>query len=49
MKLTRVLSLKMQESEIPTNKICKVLSVSIPFVSKWKKKYKEEGLPCLPI
>ena len=45
----RSLSLKMQEAGISTDKICKVLSVSRPFVSKWKKKYSTEGLSCLPV
>jgi putative transposase len=45
----RTLSLKMQEAGISTENICEVLSVSRPFVSKWKKKYATEGLSCLPV
>jgi len=48
MELIRTLALKMQEAEIPNDKICQVLSVSKAFLSKWKRKYKEEGISCLP-
>ena len=49
LELNRVLSLKMQEAGISTQQICSVLSVSPQFVSKWKKKYAQEGEACLPV
>jgi putative transposase len=49
LELKRTLSLKLQEADVSTHKICKILSVSSQFVSKWKKKYEAEGLNCLPV
>lgn len=49
LELKRSLSLKMQEAGISTAQICEVLSVSDKFVSKWKIRYPQEGLACLPV
>ena len=49
LELKRTLSLKMQEVGVSTQQISEVLSVSLPFISKWKKKYKAEGFSCLPV
>ena len=49
LELKRTLSLKMQEAGIPTDKICEALSVCPQYVSKWKKKYAEGGLPALKV
>ena len=49
LELKRTLSLKLQEVGVSTQQVSDVLSISLPFISKWKKKYKEEGLSCLPV
>jgi len=49
LELKRTLSLKMQEVGVSNKKIAEVLLVSLPFISKWKKKYKGQGLSCLAV